>query len=441
VTGRLTERLHDALVDDDASERDDLPPEVAAEVPANSVRQVVAMTLQKVGDLVVDAKTVLAWLLAATGAPAGFVGFLVPIRDAGSMVPQLLLAPFVRRLAVRKWVWVVGGVVQALAVVAMAAVTATLTGTAAGVGILASLLVFSLARAGSSFASKDVLGRTLPKGVRGQINGLATVGAGIAAVTVGLGLRAIGGDDTPPSTYAWLLLGGAAAWLLAAATYATIREAPGERDVETRGGDALAGAVALLRDDQPFRRFVLARSLLLVSALSPPFVVAMATERGGAGLEGLAAFVISSGVASLVAGRFWGRRSDRSSRTTMQWAAGLSSAIIVAFVALTQVESLAGLTLLYPATYLLLAIAHTGSRIGRKTYVVDLADGNKRTDYIAVSNTAMGLILLVTGGLTAAAASLGPEAALLLLAALGVLGVVVAASLPEVSAGADPASR
>jgi hypothetical protein len=439
VPSRLSERLHGALVDDDASRTDDLPPEVAAAVPTNSVRQIVAMTLQKVGDLVVDAKTVLAWLLAATGAPAGFVGLLVPIRDAGSMVPQLLLAPFVRRLAVRKWVWVVGGVVQALAVVAMAAVTATLTGTAAGVGILAALLVFSLARAASSFASKDVLGRTLPKGIRGQVNGLATVGAGIAAVTVGLGLRLIGGEETPPSTFAWLLLGGALAWFLAAAVYATVREAPGERDLDTRPTDALTGAVALLRDDRPFRRFVLARSLLLVSALSPPFVVALATERGGAGLEGLAAFVISSGVASLVAGRFWGRASDRSSRTTMQWAAGLSSAIIVAFVAATRVEPLADLALLYPATYLLLAIAHTGSRIGRKTYVVDLAEGNKRTDYIAVSNTAMGLILLVAGAVTAAAASFGPEVALLLLAGLGVLGVLVAASLPEVSAGTQDA--
>jgi hypothetical protein len=439
VPSRLSERLLGALVDDDAGRTDDLPPEVADAVATNSVRQIGAMTLQKVGDLVVDAKTVLAWVLAATGAPAGFVGLLVPIRDAGSMVPQLLLAPFVRRLAVRKWVWVVGGLVQALAVVAMAAVTASLTGTAAGVGILASLLVFSLARAASSFASKDVLGRTLPKGIRGQVNGLATVGAGIAAVTVGLGLRIIGGEETPPSTFAWLLLGGALAWFLAAAVYATVREAPGERDVDTRGSDALTGAVALLRDDRPFRRFVLARSLLLVSALSPPFVVALATEQGGAGLEGLAAFVISSGVASLVAGRFWGRASDRSSRTTMQWAAGLSSVIIVAFVAATRVETLAGLTLLYPATYLLLAIAHTGSRIGRKTYVVDLAEGNKRTDYIAVSNTAMGLILLVAGGATAAAASFGPEAALMLLAGLGVLGVLVAASLPEVSAGAQDA--
>jgi hypothetical protein len=433
----LSERLHGALIDDEHAQLDQLPPEVAAAVPANSVRSVAAHTLQNVGDHIVDAKTVLTWLLAATGAPSAFVGLLVPIRDAGSMVPQLFLAPAVRRLAIRKWVWVGGALAQAAAVGAMAVVTATLTGVAAGVGILATLTVFALARAASSFASKDVLGRTLPKGVRGQISGLAAVGSGVAAITVGLGMRVLGGDRTPPATFAWLLVGAAVAWVLAALVYAGLREAPGEHDTESRGAAAMRGAVALLRTDAPFRRFVLTRSLLLVSALSPPFVVALATEQGGAGLQGLAAFVISSGVAALVAGRFWGRTSDRSSRSTMQRAAGLSSLIVLAFVGATRVEVLAELTLLYPATYLLLAIAHTGSRIGRKTYVVDLAEGNTRTDYIAVSNSAMGLILLVAGVVTAGAATFGEEVALLLLAGLGLLGVVVAASLPEVSAGSS----
>jgi len=50
---------------------------------------------------------------------------------------------------------------------------------------------------------------------------------------------------------------------------------------------------------------------------------------------------------------------------------------------------------------------------------VDLAEGNTRTDYIAVSNSVMGLILLLTGAVTAALAVLGPQAALLFLSCLG----------------------
>jgi hypothetical protein len=426
-------RLQELFVDDDVDAAD-LPEEVAEELSGNAAKQVTALTLQKVGDLVVDAKTVLTWLLAAVGAPASFVGLLVPIRESGSMLPQAWLVPHVRRLAVRKWIWVVGGLLQAVAVIAMAVVAATLEGAAAGVGILVALAVFSLARSLSSIASKDVLGRTIPKGGRGRINGWATVGAGIAAITVGLGMRVVGGEDTPASTYAWLLLGASAAWLLASAVFATVREAPGEHDAVTRG-NAFGGALALLRDDAPFRRFVVARTLLLVSALTPPFVVAMATEQGGAGLAGLGAFVISSGLASLIGGRVWGRVADRSSRRAMMAAAGGSSVLVVLFLLVVRLDGVAELTALYPVTYLLLALAHTGSRIGRKNYVVDLAEGNRRTDYVAVSNTAMGVLLLATGAVTSGVAVFGAEVALALLAVLGFLGVAVSRSLPEVSAG------
>ncbi len=428
------ERLYSQLVDDDEDHGyGELPGEVRRAVPGNAVKQVLALTLQKAGDLIVDPRTVLSWLMASVGAPGGFVGLLVPIRESGSMLPQVALVPLVRRLAVRKWIWVTGGVLQAVACMAMALVAASMRGVAAGVAILAALTVLALARSLSSIASKDVLGRTVPKGVRGQINGLATVGAGLAAITVGLAMRGFGGQDTGAATFAWLLLGGATAWLLAVVVYASLREARGEHDERVRARSVLA-AVGLLRDDAVFRRFVLARALLLVSALSPPYVVALATARGaGAGLAGLGPFIISSGLASLVGGRVWGRMADRSSRRVMVLACGAASLVVLGFLGVRRLDGVADLEWLYPATYLLLALAHTGSRLGRKTYVVDLAEGNRRTDYVAVSNTAMGIVLLLAGGLSAGVATLGIEAALALLAGLGLIGVVVSRSLPDVS--------
>ena len=86
--------------------------------------------------------------------------------------------------------------------------------------------------------------------------------------------------------------------------------------------------------------------------------------------------------------------------------------------------------------YFLLTITHTGVRVARKTYVVDMATGDQRTEYVAVSNTAMGVLLLIAGAVSSALALLGPEAALLFLAGLGLLGVVAGRSLEEVSVGA-----
>ncbi|MCB1281355.1 MAG: MFS transporter, partial [Salinibacterium sp.] len=59
-----------------------------------------------------------------------------------------------------------------------------------------------LGRSLCSISSKDVLGRTVPKGTRGQINGLSTMSAGIVAITLGLVLRLVGGGDPP----IWMLV-------------------------------------------------------------------------------------------------------------------------------------------------------------------------------------------------------------------------------------------
>jgi hypothetical protein len=428
------ERVYALLVDADESLSESLPDGVAEAVPGNAVKQIVALALQKAGDLLVDAKTVLTWLLAAVGAPAAVTALLVPVRESGSMLPQAWLAPYARSRPVRKWLWVGGSVGQAVAVALMALVTLTLEGAAAGWAILGALALFALGRSLSSLASKDVLGRTIPKGARGQVTGAATIASGAVAITVGVALRVFGDEDASIGTFALLLGAAALAWLVAGAVFATVVEAAGDHDERPRGRP-LRDALALLRDDGPFRRFVTARTLLLVSALAPPFVVTLATREGGAGLAGLGPFVISSGLAALLGGRAWGRLADRSSRRAMTIAAAAASSVVLVFLAALQLPAVRQASMVYPATYLLLALAHTGVRVGRKTYVTDLAEGNRRTEYVAVSNTAMGALLLVAGAISSAVAMLGPEAALLFLAVLGLAGVAVSRSLPEVSVG------
>ncbi|MBW3658247.1 MAG: MFS transporter [Actinobacteria bacterium] len=429
-----SERLYGLLVDDDEDHGRGVVRGDPEAVPGNGVKLVSAMTLQKIGDRVVDAKTVLAWLFAAMGAPAFLTGLLVPVRESGSLLPQAALVPFVRRRPRRKWVWIAGATGQATAVTAMALLAAFGGGAAAGWGILAALAVFSLSRSLSSISSKDVLGRTIPKGQRGQISGAATVTSGLAAITVGVAIRVFG-QDAGPRTFAVLLAAAATTWMLGLLVYATIREPAGDHDADADTSD-IGRALSLLRDDPPFRRFVIARTLLLVSALAPPFVVTIATRETGDAIAGLGPFVIAQGVASLVGGRTWGRLADRSSRWVMVLASGLAATVVLLFLAAIRVQAVAALALTYPLVYFVLALLHTGARIGRKTYVVDLAEGDRRTEYVAVANTAMGVLLLATGAVSAAIASLGVEAALAFLAVLGLAAVPVARSLPEVSARA-----
>ena len=410
--------------------------EPGASIAWNRWHIIAGQALQNAGDQVVKASTVLTWLLAALGSPAWAIGLLVPIRESGSMLPQAALTPWVRRRRQRKWVWVAGSAGQAVAVAAMAVTAAIATGAAAGVLILLELAAFALSRALTSIASKDVLGRTIPKGQRGDINGIATLVSGVVAVTVGLGIRVWGGAEANTDVLAWLLGAAALAWVAAIAVYARIREPEGT-ERETGDGASWAGrSWALLARDAAFRRFVIVRALLLVSALSPPFVVSLAADQGGVGLSGLGPFVIASGLAGIIGGRPFGRLADRSSRTLMIVGAAAASAIILALLAAERVEAVADASWLFIVAYFLLTVTHTGVRVARKTYVVDMATGDRRTEYVAVSNTAMGVLLLVAGAISSALAQLGPEAALLFLASLGLLGVIAGRSLDEVSIGA-----
>ena len=53
--------------------------------------------LTKLGDAVASPKTTLAWLTTAVGAPAFVLGLLVPLRESGSLIPQLFVGGVVRR--------------------------------------------------------------------------------------------------------------------------------------------------------------------------------------------------------------------------------------------------------------------------------------------------------------------------------------------------------
>lgn len=454
------DRLYSRLVTRDRASEGDLDEHVRRELPRNGLRLVAANTLQSSGDQTVNASTVLPWLFHVIGVPAAFVGLLVPIRESGSMLPQAFLTPLVVRVRRRKWVFVAGAATQAAAVAAMAVVAALGHGTAAGVLILLALVVFSLGRCLCSIASKDVQGRTIPSGERGQIVGLATSAAGLVAITLGVLIRLLGGGDLGTGELAVLLAVGALLWVFSASTYARVVELAGERsdssgktDYRTAGtrsdseGPAdddrpswFSDAVRLFREDATFRKFVTVRGLLLVSSLSPPFIVSMSVAAGTGALTGLGGFILASGVASLIGGRIFGRMADRSSRLLMARGATAASVVAVALVVVVAIPGFDGGSALgaavFVGAYFLLTLLHSGVRVGRKTYVVDVAEGDVRTTYVAVGNTAMGVILLVVGGISSALAVLGVQWALVFLAVLGLIGAVSALTMPEVSRGA-----
>lgn len=417
--------------EEDARVCTDIPEEACREVPRNFFLVLGSNVLTKLGDLLISPKTVLAWLLSAIGAPA-LVAWLVPIRESGSMIPQMVIGAWVRRKPVRKWFWTLGSFGQAASVLGMAASVWFLEGYVAGAGIVGALVLFSLARGFCSVSMKDVQGKCIPKKRRGRLSGLASTIGGTATVIL-TALLFWNRGDPGVLFYTLLLLLAAALWVIAGVLFASVDEYEGETG---GGGNALSDAIkslSLLRYDAPFRHFVITRALLLCSALASPYFVVLAQKHSDTGWL-LGVFLLASSLASSVSASVWGWMADESSRKVMIRGAIVASAtcLAVGLTALFSGEATSSVWF-YPAGFFVLSIAHAGVRLGRKTYLVDMAGGNKRTDYTSVSNTVIGVLLLVTGGLTAAVSMVSDVAVILTLGFMGLAGAISATRLREVT--------
>lgn len=432
----VAEQVYGVLTgEDDGRVCRDIPESACEEQPGNFLKHAFSLAATKTGDGLADPKLVLAWLLGALGAPAFLIGFLVPVREAGSLLPQLVIAGFIRSLPQRKWVWAGGSLVQGGAVLGMGLAALTLDGATAGWAILGLLAVFALARSACSVSYKDVLGKTVSKSTRGTATGSASTVAAVLVLLFGLLLSA-GLLSKSVGVIAAALFVAAGLWIAAALIFTTLQEASGATE---GGGNALSVALAqfsLLREDPQLVRFILTRALLIATALAPPYLLALA-GRGDNGqqLGELGLFVVASSLAAVSSTFVWGRLSDVSSRKVLLVAAlgGAASLGVAALLGFTMPEALE-VPLIAPAILFALMIAYQGVRLGRATHIVDMADEDTRAAYTALSNTIIGVIL-IAGGVFGAVAQMAGEATVLALFALMCLGAaIVAAGLREVQA-------
>ncbi|CUS48147.1 hypothetical protein Ga0003345_1086 [Idiomarinaceae bacterium HL-53] len=431
----LLEKTYGFLAEDeDARFCKDIPDSACNEQPKAFVLHLLSLVLTKWGDSLVSARLVLPWILTAGGAPSFLIGLLVPLRESLALLPQLFVAQRMREFPVRKWFWVGGSIGQAFSLLAMTISVITLEGAALGYAIVSALIVFSIARGVCSVASKDVMGKSVSKTRRGRLTGLASSAAGLMTLSVALIVIFAPEVEGSKAIFAALLGGAALLWLLAALLYANVPEVAG---ATAGGGNAIAEAIkslSLLQTDAKFRQFVTTRALLIASAFAIPYMVVLIQREGSGALTSLGGLMLASGAAGLFAGRFWGRWSDSSSNQVMAAAALLSSFTMAATVLLQALTaSWLGVSWVSGILIFIAAIAHQGARIGRKTYLVDMATQENRAQYTAVSNTVIGILLLLGGGLGVVDQFFGSAWVLILLSIIGVFAAAQAFRLPALN--------
>lgn len=416
-------------IDDDRACRD-IPDSACREAPGNFFLNAGNGALTKLAEQIASPGLVLPWLLSAIGAPSSLSGFLVPLNRSGSLLPQLVVSSRIRKYSRRKYFWVASGYIQALALLLMIPLTLFVGGLLGGIGILLLLALFSIASGVASVSFKDVMAKTIPKGKRGTLLSVRATVGGALALAAGAWLTLTAGEDEPVMFYAALLAFAALLWFVATTLFALIREEAGATDGGRNAIEEARNGWRLLSEQPGFRNFIIARSLLLGVPLVLPFYSLFARELG-AGLAGLGLFVMANSLAMVLSSYFWGRMSDRSSKSAMGWGGltGVAAALIA--LALGWWMDLGYTSWWLAAIIFITGFAQAGTRLGRKTYLVDAAPEKERPLYVAVSNTLVGIIFLGSSLIGLLAALIGVQGVIAAFTLMMLAGSVMAFHLPD----------
>jgi len=364
------------------------------ETPAHNRKvHLFSLSFTKLGDGLIDPKLVLSWLLTSLGAGVFWIGLLVPVREAGALLPQLFTSARLRRVAVRKWWWVVGSLVQGLAVLGVAVSALFLQGGPAGASIISCLAVFAVARSICSVSYKDVMGKTVEKPKRGMITGSAASIAAGGILVFGL-LLLFGAFEQRLIVLSALFL-ASGLWLLAAIRFTSLNETASE--VAAPNAESIFSTyVQYLTKDKELQKFLVVRGLLTATAIAPPFLLLLAQAGETNLLTQLGGLVVASSFATFVSGWVWGTLSDRSTSRVLGWA-GLASVGFLGLALLGAYENWYDTVWFLPVVLFGLVVSYQGVRIARSVHLVNIATEETRAAYTAISNTIIGVVLLATG--------------------------------------------
>ena len=392
-----TEDFYEFLTEDtDARICESIPEDQCTQLPKNFMLNVFNGSLTKFAEKLISPGLTLPWILSFLGAPLLLIGMLVPIKDIGSLLPQLLVSGKIREKQKRKPYWVAAGFTQGICLLVSAILLAFIDNqTLVSYAIVFLLLLFSIASGVGSVSFKDVTGKTIPKGERGQMLSYRSTFGGILALIAGGSLVFFLKVEDSKWLYVGLFTSAAILWIFASFLFSAIKEQPGS----TQGGrtplEEIKTGVSLLKKDSSYRNFIITRALLMAIPLLNPFFILLAKDVSKENWNYLGYLIVIGSLAQIVSSPIWGRLADRSSLQLMRISASLSIlSILYALVFIYFDNETLNFYYFMPVLFIN-GVAYSGARLSRKTYIIDYAPEKERPTYVSVANTLIGLFTIV----------------------------------------------
>ncbi|MBR09210.1 MAG: MFS transporter [Rickettsiales bacterium] len=386
----------------------------------------------KLAEQLASPTLVIPWVFSLLGVPSFFSGLLVPVKNAGSLVPQLFVSGKIRRFSKRKYFWSGAALVQAIAMMSIA-LTIHLENTSLfGWIVVGALTLFSIASGVASIAFKDVMGKTIPKGKRGQLLALRATGGGVLTTITGIVFYFFLTNTKDEEAYVWIFSIAAVLWLVASILFGLIHEEAGATDGGRTPVQELKNGLNILKNDNNYRRFLITRGLLLAIPLVQPFFILYAQENIGVDIKGLGLFVILTGVSNMISSPFWGKFADKSSKKLMI-VTGVMAALVCGYSLLFEMFPKDWQNIYtYSPVFILIIISYGGARMARKAYLVDYAPKDERPLYVSMANTSIGILILLSGMLSLIVNYFGIEIMVSFLAITMLLAALSAARLKDI---------
>ena len=321
------------------------------------------------------------------------VGLAAVIAQAGWYLPQLFTAAPVERLARKKAVVVNAGLFLERLPLLMLVLSAVIAGQSLTWGLTLFLVGYAWHSLGAGVVAtswQDLIARCFPVDRRGRFFGTTMfIGAGMAALGAGFSTQILKGFPFPTNfvcAFAIAAAGISLSWIFLALTREPIQRTDTPRQSQRQFWTGLPGIV---RHDQNFRRFLVARLLLALGGMGSGFVTVAAVQRWHVPDSTVGLFTASLLIGQTVGNLSFGFLADRFGHK-MSLEVGALAAFFA--FALAWVAPSPGWQYL---VFALLGITSSAIIVSGILMVMEFSAPERRPTYVGLANTGTGLVSMV----------------------------------------------
>lgn len=266
--------------------------------------------------------------------------------------------------------------------------------------LLTLLFIFSFAGGVATVPFNDLWAKVLPATMRGRFFGHRQLWGGVMALGAAYVVKRVLGNPELvfPNNFGLLFLFSFAFLVISYIALSSVREPEGAIiDAPRNLSTFLGQSLRMVREDRNFGLFLLSRLTIGFTAFALPFYVIYGKQELQMPAERIGILIGSQVAGSILSNIVWAELSDRVGNRIVIRLTGLVSVLIPV---LTLVSTrFFGDTLLV-VVFALIGVQISGTGIGFKNYLLEIAPAPLRPAYIAVSGTLAGLlfILPIAGG-------------------------------------------